>query len=267
MSTTVRATATQRVPMDTMRKTALVAGLLYLLTFISIPTLALYSPVLHDLDYIAERRQRHCRDLGWRPRTDRRLRRHRDRGRAVPRRQAVQRRSRARLCHHARLRSRHDLRRRHQPLFGRDLAAGSGRSGRSGYGLARHHRTGAGRDPQLDVPVRADPHAVHERPFAGLSALSLPPRATGHSRAGTDRRARCSSLPLSASCSASTSRSPRGRGSRPSRSPSGSSRLASGSSPRASIRRRALPRRPPSRWSPPRQSWWRAGVSAARARR
>ncbi len=52
MMTTVRVTTTQRVPMDAMRKTALVAGLLYLLTFISIPTLALYGPVLHHLDYI-----------------------------------------------------------------------------------------------------------------------------------------------------------------------------------------------------------------------
>jgi hypothetical protein len=38
--------------MDHMRKTALVAGLLYLLTFVSIPTLALYGPV-HQHGYIA----------------------------------------------------------------------------------------------------------------------------------------------------------------------------------------------------------------------
>lgn len=52
MTTAVRATATQRVPMDAMRKTSLVAGLLYLLTFVSIPTPALYGPVLHHADYI-----------------------------------------------------------------------------------------------------------------------------------------------------------------------------------------------------------------------
>src|SRR5437773_7989180 len=46
-----RTTATKRVPMDTLRKTALVAGMLYLLTFVSIPTLALYGPV-HDPKYI-----------------------------------------------------------------------------------------------------------------------------------------------------------------------------------------------------------------------
>jgi hypothetical protein len=38
--------------MDSMRKTALVAGLFYLITFISIPTLALYGPVKSDPDWI-----------------------------------------------------------------------------------------------------------------------------------------------------------------------------------------------------------------------
>jgi branched-subunit amino acid transport protein AzlD len=37
--------------MDSLRKTALVAGVLYLVTFVSIPTLALYGPV-HDPNYI-----------------------------------------------------------------------------------------------------------------------------------------------------------------------------------------------------------------------
>jgi len=37
--------ATKRVPMDSLRKTALVAGVLYLLTFVSIPTLFIYGPV------------------------------------------------------------------------------------------------------------------------------------------------------------------------------------------------------------------------------
>lgn len=43
--------ATRRVPMDSLRKTSLAAGLLYLITFVSIPTLALYGPV-KGLDYI-----------------------------------------------------------------------------------------------------------------------------------------------------------------------------------------------------------------------
>src|SRR5512133_2346009 len=38
--------------MDSLRKTALVAGLLYVITFISIPTLVLYGPVLSHPNYI-----------------------------------------------------------------------------------------------------------------------------------------------------------------------------------------------------------------------
>ena len=38
--------------MDSLRKTALVAGALYLITFVSIPTLVLYGPVLSDPNYI-----------------------------------------------------------------------------------------------------------------------------------------------------------------------------------------------------------------------
>ncbi|MDQ0769346.1 hypothetical protein QF031_002095 [Pseudarthrobacter defluvii] len=45
--------ATKRVPMGSLRKTALAAGVLYLITFISIPTLALYGPVRTDPNYIA----------------------------------------------------------------------------------------------------------------------------------------------------------------------------------------------------------------------
>src|SRR5438876_3968089 len=45
MTITDRTTATKRVPMDSLRKTALVACALYLLTFVSIPTLFLYGPV------------------------------------------------------------------------------------------------------------------------------------------------------------------------------------------------------------------------------
>jgi len=52
MTTTMRVTAAKRVPMDSMRKTALVAGIFYLITFISIPTLALYGPVKNHRDWI-----------------------------------------------------------------------------------------------------------------------------------------------------------------------------------------------------------------------
>jgi hypothetical protein len=52
MTTTMRVTAPKRVPMYSMRKTALVAGVFYLITFISIPTLALYGPVKNHRDWI-----------------------------------------------------------------------------------------------------------------------------------------------------------------------------------------------------------------------
>jgi hypothetical protein len=44
--------ATKLVAVDSMRRTALVAGVFYLLTFVSIPRLALYGPVLDDAKYI-----------------------------------------------------------------------------------------------------------------------------------------------------------------------------------------------------------------------
>ena len=52
MTTAMRITATKRVPMTSLRKTALVAGVFYLITFISIPTLALYGPVKNHRDWI-----------------------------------------------------------------------------------------------------------------------------------------------------------------------------------------------------------------------
>ena len=52
MTTTMRITTAKRVPMDSLRKTALVAGVFYLITFISIPTLALYGPVKNHRDWI-----------------------------------------------------------------------------------------------------------------------------------------------------------------------------------------------------------------------
>ncbi|HEY6813012.1 MAG TPA: DUF4386 domain-containing protein [Propionibacteriaceae bacterium] len=53
MTTTIQTTATKRVPMDSLRKTALVGGALYLITFVtSIPARVLYGPVLNDPNYI-----------------------------------------------------------------------------------------------------------------------------------------------------------------------------------------------------------------------
>src|SRR6201996_578270 len=44
--------ATKGTPMTSTRKTALVAGIFYLISFISIPTLVLYRPVLNHPDWI-----------------------------------------------------------------------------------------------------------------------------------------------------------------------------------------------------------------------
>ena len=56
MAITAQAPATKtpakRVPMTSLRKTALVAGVCYLITFISVPTLALYGPVKDHRDWI-----------------------------------------------------------------------------------------------------------------------------------------------------------------------------------------------------------------------
>jgi Domain of unknown function (DUF4386) len=56
MATTVQTPATKppakKVPMSSTRKTALVAGIFYLITFISIPTLALYGPIKNHRDWI-----------------------------------------------------------------------------------------------------------------------------------------------------------------------------------------------------------------------
>jgi hypothetical protein len=48
----MRNTATKSTPMDSMRKTALVAGVFYLITFVSIPTLALYGSVKNHPNWI-----------------------------------------------------------------------------------------------------------------------------------------------------------------------------------------------------------------------
>jgi Domain of unknown function (DUF4386) len=53
MTTTASAVATKRVPMDSLRRTAIVAGALYLITFAtSIPARILFGPVRNDPNYI-----------------------------------------------------------------------------------------------------------------------------------------------------------------------------------------------------------------------
>ncbi len=55
MATTVQipaAKAAKGIPMTSTRKTALVAGVCYLITFVSIPTLALYGPLKNNRDWV-----------------------------------------------------------------------------------------------------------------------------------------------------------------------------------------------------------------------
>ena len=52
MTNNARAARTPRVPMTSARKTSLVAGIFYLITFISIPTLGLYGNVKTDLGFV-----------------------------------------------------------------------------------------------------------------------------------------------------------------------------------------------------------------------
>ena len=52
MTTTLGTRTTKRAPMDKTRKTALVAGVFYLITFVSIPTLAIYRPMLNHRDWV-----------------------------------------------------------------------------------------------------------------------------------------------------------------------------------------------------------------------
>ncbi len=52
MTTTVHIPAATRPPMDRMRRTSLAAGVLYLVTFVSIPTLIVFQPVQDGADFV-----------------------------------------------------------------------------------------------------------------------------------------------------------------------------------------------------------------------
>ncbi len=52
MSTTVDTPAATRPPMDRMRRTSLAAGILYLVTFVSVPTLIAFRPVQDGGDFV-----------------------------------------------------------------------------------------------------------------------------------------------------------------------------------------------------------------------
>ena len=52
MTATMNTPATTRPAVDPMRRTSMTAGILYLITFVSIPTLALYQPVRDDAEFV-----------------------------------------------------------------------------------------------------------------------------------------------------------------------------------------------------------------------
>lgn len=52
MALTGPTTTSKTIPMNSLRKTALVAGIFYLVTFISIPTLAIYGPLKNQPDFV-----------------------------------------------------------------------------------------------------------------------------------------------------------------------------------------------------------------------
>src|ERR1700691_3531480 len=118
MTTTVRTTAANRIPMTSLRKTALVAGAFYLITFISIPTLALYGPVKNHRDWTVWC----CSHTGWLVGG---LLQVID---ALAGRQAADQRHRTGVCHRPRAESRPDLHRRRQPAGAGDPAARAWRS-------------------------------------------------------------------------------------------------------------------------------------------
>ena len=192
MATTVRTAArkpqAKGVPMSSTRKIAFVAGVFYLITFISIPTLALYGPVKNHRDWILSSGSHTGVAVGALLEVIVALA---GIGTAVTLYPVVKRQNegaRAGLCRRPRPGSRHDLHRRRQPAVAGDLAAGPGRSGRSKRGRARHHRRVARRGLQLDVPALTEPHAGLQRTAAGLLDVPLPPRAPHHSRGRAHRR-------------------------------------------------------------------------------
>jgi len=52
MTTTAHSPATTRPPVDRMRRTSLAAGILYLVTFVSVPTLIVFQPVQDGADFV-----------------------------------------------------------------------------------------------------------------------------------------------------------------------------------------------------------------------
>jgi Domain of unknown function (DUF4386) len=172
MTTAMRITATKKVPMDSTRKTALVAGIFYLITFISIPTLAIHGPVKNHRDWILSSGSHTGVLAGGFLEVIVALA---GIGTAVTLYPVVKRQNEGVALGFVAARvlgSRHDLHRRRQPALAGNPAAV--RSYRGKRGRARHHRRVARRGLQLDVPARTEPHASHQRTAAGHPAIPVP---------------------------------------------------------------------------------------------
>ena len=187
MTTAVRTAATKRPPMDSMRKTALVAGILYLITFISVATLTLYSPVLKDPAYILSSGS--DAGLRWGALIDV-IVALAGIGTAITLYPVVRRQNedvRARIRHLARHRGRDAPHGCREPSLARVPAPG-GRRGRRRLDRASHQWRLVRRDVQRGVPDRRDPHARDECPPARVPDVPIQPRAATHSRDRTRRR-------------------------------------------------------------------------------
>ena len=184
-----RAGSTRRTDtMTSLRKTAFVAGLLYLITYLAIPTVVLYGPALDDPNFIAS--AGNSTGVLW---------------------AAVLELIVAFAIVGTGVALFPVLKRQNEGVAlgfvtSRLFEAGiiivgiisvlsivtlqpGGRCGRrSRCGLAGHHRTVARRDPRLDVPDRADPPPRHQRPPARIAHVPVRPRAARHPAAGPHRR-------------------------------------------------------------------------------
>jgi hypothetical protein len=191
MATTVQTPATQaakRIPMDSTRKTALVAGVFYLITFVSIPTLALYGPVKDHRDWVLSSGSHTGVLVGGFLEVIVALA---GIGTAVTLYPVVKRQNEGFALGF---------------VTARVLEAGmiftgvvsllslvtlrqdlGGAAGVDAASLVTNRRD-ARRGLQLDIPAFPEPHAGHQRPAAGLLDVPVPPGAPHHSRDGTHRR-------------------------------------------------------------------------------
>ena len=164
----------------------LAAGALYLLTFLtSVPTLALYRPVLDQPDFVLGTGST-TSVLGGhiaRGAPGRVLCRY---GRGpLPGRPEAQRDGRSRVRRLPADRGRPDPSRRRQPARDRHPATGL-RSVR--HRLAAHGLANAGRDLPPGLPAQPEPHARNQRPVPGIGDVPVRPRAASHPTAGLARR-------------------------------------------------------------------------------